>query len=348
MAIDMPTMVQVKVSYLSTRTRMFEKQRMRLLLATLCLVAAAALQAAENYPNRPIRMIVPFAAGGTVTVVAHTIAAEAQRYLGQPFVVDVRPGANGILGTHLVVNANPDGYTVLATSVAIAINPAIYKKLPFDTLKDLTPVTVLALGSTGYLLVSNPASAVRSVKDMLALAKGPGKPLTYSSGGVGNGTHLIAEMFSRAAGINLTHVPYKGVAPALNAALAGEVDMTFVPPSAAVAHVKAGTLRAIGFTGPSRWAVLPNVPTIAEAGLPGFQREAGWLPWLVPARTPRDVIAKLHAAAYKAVHAPKVREALELGGYTPLASSPDEARTFMRSQIELFADIVRAVGIQPE
>ncbi|HYC44904.1 MAG TPA: tripartite tricarboxylate transporter substrate-binding protein [Burkholderiales bacterium] len=321
---------------------------MTALLAMLCLVAAGAVQAAESYPTRPIRMIVPFAAGGTVTVVAHTIAGEAQRHLGQQFVIDSRPGANGIVGTQLVVNANPDGYTVLATSVSIAINPAIYKKLPYDTLKDLTPVTVLALGSTGYLLLANPSSAARSVKDILALAKGTGKPLTYASGGVGNGTHLIAELFSRAAGINLTHVPYKGVAPALNAALGGEVDLTFVPPSAAVAHVKAGTLRAIGFTGPSRWAVLPNVPTIAEAGLPGFQREAGWLPWLVPAKTPKDVIAKLHAAAHKAVHAPKVREILELGGYTPLASPPDEARKFMRSQIDLFADIIRTVGIQPE
>ena len=324
------------------------KQPMRVLLVMLGLVAAAPLQAAEHYPTRPIRMIVPFAAGGTVTVVAHTIAAEAQRHLGQQFVVDPRPGANGILGTQLVVNANPDGYTVLQTSVSIAINPAIYKKMPYDTLKDLAPVTILALGSTGYLLLASPSSAARSVQDILTLGKGKGKALTYSSGGVGNGTHLVAEMFSRAAGINLTHVPYKGVAPALNAALGGEVDLTFVPPSAAVAHVKAGTLRAIGFSGPSRWAVLPNVPTIAEAGLPGFQREAGWLPWLVPARTPKDVIAKLHAAAYKAVHAPKVREILESGGYTPLASPPDEARKFMRSQIELFADIVHTVGIEPQ
>lgn len=323
-------------------------QPMRILLAILCLVAAAALEAAESYPSRPIRMIVPFAAGGTVTVVAHTIAAEAQRHLGQQFVIDPRPGANGILGTQMVVNANPDGYTVLQTSVSIAINPAIYRKMPYDTLEDLAPVTILALGSTGYLLLASPSSAARSVQDILALGKGKGKPLTYSSGGVGNGTHLVAEMFRRAAGIDLTHVPYKGVAPALNAALGGEVDLTFVPPSAAVAHVKAGTLRAIGFSGPSRWAVLPNVPTISEAGLPGFQREAGWLPWLVPARTPKDVIAKLHAAAYKAVHAPKVREILELGGYTPLASPPDEARKFLRSQVELFADIVRAVGIQPE
>lgn len=312
------------------------------------LVAAGALQAGETYPDRPIRMIVPFAAGGTVMVVAHTIAGEAQRHLGQQFVIDPRPGANGILGTQLVVNANPDGYTVLASSVSIAINPAIYRKLPYDTLRDLTPVTVLALGSAGYLLLAHPSSAMRSVKDILALARSAGKPLSYGSGGVGNGTHLIAELFSRAAGIRLTHVPYKGVAPAMNATLGGEVDLTFVPPSAAVAQVKAGTLRAIGFTGPSRWAVLPDVPTLSEAGLPGFQREAGWLPWLVPAKTPGDVIAKLHAAAYQAVHAPRVREILESGGYTPLASPPGEARKFMRSQVELFADIVRTVGIQPE
>ena len=317
-------------------------------LAMLSLVAAGGLRAGEDYPNRPIRMIVPFAAGGTVTVVAHTIAGEAQRHLGQHFVIDPRPGANGILGTHLVVNANPDGYTMLQTSVSIAINPAIYRKMPYDTLKDLAPVTILALGSTGYLLLANPSSPARSVKDILALGKGKGKPLTYGSGGVGNGTHLVAEMFARAAGINLTHVPYKGVAPALTAALGGEVDLAFVPPSAAVAHVKSGALRAIGFSGPSRWRVLPNVPTIAEAGLPGFKREAGWLPWLVPARTPKNVIAKLQEAAHKAVHAPKVREILEQGGYTPLASTPDEARKFMRAQIELFADMVRTVGIKPE
>lgn len=317
-------------------------------LAMLSLAAVDGLHAAEHYPSRPMRMIVPFAAGGTLTVVAHTVAGEAQRHLGQPFVIDPRPGANGIIGTQMVVNATPDGYTLLQTSVSIAINPAIYKKMPYDALKDLEPVTVIALGSTGYLLVASPSSAAQSIKNILALAKDKDKRLTYSSGGIGNGTHLIAEMFGRAAGLNLTHVPYKGVAPALNAALGGEVDLTFVPPSAAVGHVKAGTLKALGFTGQSRWAVLPNVPTIAEAGVPGFHREAGWIPWLVPAKTPKDVIAKLHAAAHKSVHTPKVREILEAGGYTPLANTPAEAAKFLRSQIEAFGEIVRAVGIQPE
>ena len=315
-------------------------------LAMLSLVAVGGLHAAEHYPSRPMRMIVPFAAGGTLTVIAHTVAGEAQRHLGQQFVIDHRPGANGIIGTQMVVNATPDGYTLLQTSVSIAINPGIYKKMPYDTLKDLAPVTIIALGSTGYLLVASPSSAAQSVKNFLALAKD--KRLTYSSGGIGNGTHLIAEMFSRAAGLNLIHVPYKGVAPALNAAIGGEVDLTFVPPSAAVGHVKAGTLKALGFTGQSRWAVLPNVPTIAEAGVPGFHREAGWIPWLVPAKTPKVVIAKLHAAAYKSVHIPKVRDILEAGGYTPLANTPAEAAKFMRSQIEAFGEIIRAVGIQPE
>lgn len=315
-------------------------------LAMLSLVAVGGLHAAEHYPSRPMRMIVPFAAGGTLTVIAHTVAGEAQRHLGQQFVIDHRPGANGIIGTQMVVNATPDGYTLLQTSVSIAINPGIYKKMPYDTLKDLAPVTIIALGSTGYLLVASPSSAAQSVKNILALAKD--KRLTYSSGGIGNGTHLIAEMFSRAAGLNLIHVPYKGVAPALNAAIGGEVDLTFVPPSAAVGHVKAGTLKALGFTGQSRWAVLPNVPTIAEAGVPGFHREAGWIPWLVPAKTPKVVIAKLHAAAYKSVHIPKVRDILEAGGYTPLANTPAEAAKFMRSQIEAFGEIIRAVGIQPE
>ena len=310
-----------------------------------CSLAATAHAAAPSYPERPVRLVVPFAAGGTATILARAIANEAERHLDQPIVVDNRGGANGIIGTHLVATAEPDGYTVLHVTTSIAINPSVYRKLPYDTLRDFQPVTFVALGS-GYLLLAHPGFAPQSVKDLIVSAKA--HRVTYGTAGIGNSTHLVAEMFSRAAGLSMTHVPYKGVAPALNGVMGGEVNVMFIPPTVAVSQVKAGKAKALAFTGKQRWSVLPDVPTVAESGLPGFHKDSGWNVWLVPAKTPAHVVTRLHAAAQRAVNAPKVKALLEAGGYDPFANPPAEARKLLREEIKTYGAIVRAVGIQPE
>jgi len=324
---------------------------MRVIARTVCAALLLALSgmsvAADSYPTRPIRMVVPFAPGGTASILARAIASEAEKELGQSFVVDNRDGANGIIGTHIVANAAPDGYTMLQTTTSIAINPGVYKKLPYDTLRDLTPVTIVALGS-GYVLLANQKLGLHAVKDLIALAKNKDRQVSYGSAGIGNSTHLVAEMFSKMAGIQLIHVPYKGVAPALNAVIGGEVNIMFIPPTAAVGHIKAGRVTALAFTGKSRWAVLPDVPTVAESGGPEFVKDAGFNAWLVPAATPTRVIERLYHAAARAVYEPRVKALMEAGGYEPFANKPDEAKEFLRSEIEIYSKIAREVGVKQQ
>lgn len=315
--------------------------------ATLLLAFSGMSMGADSYPTRPIRMIVPFAAGGTASIVSRTIASVAEKYLGESFVVDNRDGANGIIGTQIVANAAPDGYTMLHTTTSIAINPAVYKKLPYDTLKDLAPVTIVALGS-GYVLLAYQKLGLHTVKDLIALAKTKDRKVTYGSAGIGNSTHLVAEMFSKVAGIQLIHVPYKGVAPALNAVIGGEVNIVFMPPTAAVGNIKAGRVTALAFTGKSRWPVLPDVPTVAESGGPDFAKDAGFNAWLVPAKTPKRIIERLHQAAVVAVKDSRVKGLLEDGGYEPLANSPEEAKAYLRTEIEAYGKIAREVGVKQQ
>lgn len=315
------------------------------LALTLPLPAWAADNAA--YPQRPIRLLNPFAPGGTADINARTLASEVGRQLGGNIVVDNRDGANGIVGTQIVVNAPADGYTILHTTTSAAINPSVQRKLPYDTLKDLTPITFVALGA-GYVVVAHPGFAARSMKDVIELAKNKNKPVAYSTAGIGNSTHLVTEMFSAAAGINMTHVPYKGVAPALNAVLAGEVQLMFIPPTSAVQHIQSGRVRGLAFTGKSRWSVLPELPTVMESGLPGFNKDAGWNLWAAPAKTPPAIIALLQREVKKALASPQVREVFVNGGYDPLGNTPEEARAFFAAEIKLYGDIVKRIGLKPE
>lgn len=318
---------------------------LNVIFAALTTIAGSQVFA-DEFPSRPLRLIVPFNAGGTATILARSIANAAEPLFKQNIVIDNRGGANGIIGTQLVVNANPDGYTLLHVSTSIAINPSVYKKLPYDTLKDLTPVSFVALGS-GYVLLANPSFGAKSIKELISIAKAAPNKVAYGSGGVGNSTHLVAEMFSRKAGIKMTHVAYKGVAPAINAILGGEVQIMFIPPTIAVAHIKGGKVRALGFTGKSRWSVLPDVPTFSESGLPGFSKDSGWNAWLAPANTPPAIVKKLQQVVHAAVHSPKVNSILQAGGYDALGNTPEEAQKFLRSEIEVYSDIVKAVGIEP-
>jgi len=322
---------------------------MAMTLAVALPLSVTAANAADNapYPNRPIRLLNPFAPGGTVDINARVLAAEVAKQLSGNIVIDNRDGANGIVGTQIVVNAPPDGYTFLHTSTSIAINPSVYRKMPYDALKDLVPITFVAL-SAGYVVVAHPGFAARSMKDVIELAKNTAKPVAYSTAGIGNSTHLVTEMFNGAAGITMTHVPYKGVAPALNAVLAGEVQLMFIPPTSAVQHIQSGRARALAYTGKARWSVLPDVPTVAESGLPGFSKDAGWNLWAAPAKTPPAIVARLQKEANKALQLPHVREAFVKGGYDPLGNTPEEARAFLAAEIKLYSDIVKKIGLKPE
>src|SRR5574338_650414 len=219
---------------------------MKRLCAIAITFSLTGLAWGADYPARPVRLVVPFAAGGTATINARMVGQQLEKQVGQPIVVDNRPGANGIIGIQLVANAMPDGYTMLYTTTSIAINPSVYKNLPYDLFRDLAAVTIVALGE-GYVLLTAPSSPLKTVKDLIASAKN-GK-VTFGSAGIGNSTQLVAETFSREAGIKMVHVPYKGVAPAMNAVMGKEVDVMFIPPTAVLGHIQAGRLRALGFTG---------------------------------------------------------------------------------------------------
>jgi tripartite-type tricarboxylate transporter receptor subunit TctC len=314
-----------------------------ILAVGLALVTSAWGQA---YPGRPLRVVIPFPAGGTTDLNARAIAAQLERQLGQSIVVDNRVGANGIIATELVARAAPDGHTLLYVSSSISLNPSIYRKLPYDTVKDFIPVTQAA-AAVGFLIIASPSLPANSVKDLIALASRPDARVAFGSPGYGNSLHLAAEVFQARTGTHMLHVPYKGVAPALNAVMGGEIQLAFMPPTIAVPQVKAGKARALAFTGPVRWPLMADVPALAET-VPGLVIAAGWDGCFVPARVPGEIVTRLQAEIRKAAHAPKVREFLVNGGYDPIGSTPGEFRKFFHSEIKRYAQIVQEAKIQPE
>ena len=310
----------------------------------LALLIASA--AAHAYPTRPIRFVVPFPAGGTAEVLARQVTVETGNRLGQAFVVDNRGGANGIIGIDTVAKAPPDGYTLLHVTASFVINPHIYRKLPYDVFRDFEPVTNLGIG-TGYLMLINPSVPAASVKELVALAKASGK-VTYSSPGVGNTLHLAAELFNVRAGVKLLHVPYKGVAPAMNAVMSGEVQATFMPPTIALAQVKAGKLKAIAFTGSTRWSGMPELATMKEQGVPNLELSGGWHGWFAPAKTPAAILSHIHREVYAVLQTPRVREAMVAGGYEPDGRAPPEFRKFVRQEYERYGEMVRVANVPKE
>jgi len=299
----------------------------------------------QAYPNRPIRLVVPFPPGGNVDTFARMLTKQLETQLGHSLVVDNRGGANGIVGFDIVAKAPPDGYTLMVTSFAFAVNPSMYKKLPYDTERDFVPVTNYVNG-LGYLLVAHPSVPANSVKELIALAKE--KPLRYGSAGIGNGQHLAGELFCLKAGIKMLHVPYKGGGPVLNAVLGGEVQLNFPAAIVAMPYVKAGRLRALGFTGAARLASLPDVPTIAEEGLPGFFYDTGWHALFAPAKTPGAIVNRLHAEIRKVIEVPQLRNYFISGGYEPKADSPAEFRKTFLADIKRYAEIVRIARIEAQ
>ncbi len=298
----------------------------------------------QNYPSRPIRLVVPFPAGGNVDVFARTLYRQVEVELGQPFVIDNRGGANSLIGSDIVAKATPDGYTLLNTSFGFAVNPAILKKMPFDIDKDFVPVTNVALG-LGYLMVVNPTLQAQNVKELIALAKR--QQISYSTAGIGNGQHLAGALFNLKAGTNMLHVPYKGGGPAVTAVLGNEVQVHFPAGSVGVPHVKAGRLRALGFTGAKRLSSLPDVPTVAEA-VPGYVADAGWHGVFAPAKTPMAIVSKLQKAIHKALQEPKIRQNFVDNGYEPQGDTPAEWAKLFRADVKRYAEIAKAAKIEPQ
>ncbi|MGZ8230037.1 MAG: tripartite tricarboxylate transporter substrate binding protein [Burkholderiales bacterium] len=319
----------------------------RFMLAALAAVSLVTTEAtaAESYPSRPIRVIVPFPPGGNVDTFARVLYRYVEQDLGQSIIIDNRGGANSILGSDLVAKATPDGYTFLNTSFGFAVNPAIVRKLPFDVEKDFLPVTNVALG-TGYLMVVHPSVPAKSVKELIALAKQ--KTLRYSTAGVGIGQHLAGALFAEKAGAEMLHVPYKGGGPALNAVMGGEVEIHYPAASVGIPQVKSGKVRALGFTGAKRLSSLPEVPTIAEAGLPGYLADAGWHAVFAPAKTPMAFASRMHAAIRKALDVPQVRDHFLNGGYEPQGAPPAEWAKLFRQDLKRYAEICRIAKIEPQ
>ena len=318
----------------------------RCLCALLALSAAATVlpreAAAQAYPNRPIRLIVPFAAGGAVDVLARLLGGKLSDQLGQPFIVENRPGAGGILGADAVAKSVPDGYTILQNTSGAAIAPALYKTLPFDPYKDLATVTQIT-GST-LVLVAAPNADIRSIPDLIARARAkPGK-LNYGSSGVGNPLHLTMEMLKHATGIDILAVPFRGDAQIHAALLGGEVEVAVVPAGTAIPLIHEGRIRAIGVTGARRNAALPDVPTVMEQGVPGFT-VSGWQGWFVAGGTPAPIVDRIRQEVAKIIAQPDVRDRIKAMGNDVIGSTPAEFDAYYRAEIAKYTKVIADANI---
>jgi len=309
--------------------------------ACACAALACATGShAQQYPSKPVRIVVGYPAGGAVDILARALGQQLTQALGQQFVVDNRGGANSVIGTDIAAKSAPDGYTLLVASGAHAVNPGLFgKKLPFDTERDFAPVSLIAASS--YILVVHPSLPVKSVRELIAFAKSHRGEVNYaSSGGL---PQLAGELFKMMAGIEMTHIPYKGSAAVVTAVLAGEVPIMFTNLISAMPQVQAGRFRALGVTGLTRLAAAPDIPTIAEAGVPGFE-VVGWYGLLAPAGTPREIITRLSELAAKAMHSPEVQPRLAREGVDPIGSTPEAFAKVIHDDIIKWSEVVRVSG----
>ncbi len=316
---------------------------MRLALLLVFLLAAGAA-AAQGYPGRPVRMLVGFPPGGGTDIMARQLAPKLSEYLGQQFVVENRPGATTNIATDMVAKAAPDGYTLLFTTSALAINRSLYKNLTYDAERDLAPVSVFAESPN---LVVVPAAGAKSLAELLAQAKAKPGALNYSSAGAGTSQHLAGELFKARTGADILHIPYKGTAASLTAVMASEVQMSFANVPAILGHVKSGRLRAIAVAGARRSDLMPDVPTIREAGVNGVEVPV-WYAVLAPAATPREIVTALNAATARAARAPDMRQRLVEQGADPVGNTPEEFAKMLKEEIAKYAEVVRISGARPE
>jgi len=308
--------------------------------------AVAASICAAAYPERPIRLVVPAAAGGAIDVVGRIVGLKLGEQLGQTIVIDNRGGANNIIGTEIAARSPPDGYTLLITAGAHTINPAVYRKLPYDALRDFTPISHIA-NSGGLVIVVHPSFGARTLQQLIDMARAsPGK-IAYGSAGFGNSTHIAGEMFQVMAGVKLIHVPYKGAGPAVNDLLGGQIPLMFGPSPVVVPMVQAGRLRPLAFTGLKRSSQLPDVPTVDEAGVKGYEN-SGWYGMYGPRGVPKAIVARLNAALVAIVQMPDTRERFAALNLEPVGISPEQFAQFLKDDLEKYARIAKAAGIKPE
>ncbi|MGH8612497.1 MAG: Bug family tripartite tricarboxylate transporter substrate binding protein [Gammaproteobacteria bacterium] len=312
-----------------------------LVIAAACAITTSA--AAQTWPTRPVRMIVPFPPGGGVDFVGRLLAQKLTEQIGGPFVVDNRPGASGILGSEHAARAAPDGYTLLTTPPEIAIDPSMRSKLPYDPLRDFAFISQLTSGQ--FMLAGHPSVPVRTVTQLVALAKARPGQLNYGHSGTGGINHLSGELFQLLTGTRWENVPFKGSGPAMIGLISGEIDFIFASTTGLVEPAKAGKVRPIGVTGMKRLSELPKVPTIAESGVPGYS-VTGWYGFFAPAGTSVDIVRRLHAEAVRGLNNPEVKEKLLRTGNEPVVSAPGEFEAFVRAEIAKWAKVIKESGLK--
>jgi tripartite-type tricarboxylate transporter receptor subunit TctC len=298
--------------------------------------------AAQSYPERPVKLVVPYAPGGSADIAARLISDEWAKVLGQPIIIENRSGAGGNIGVDVVAKSKKDGYTIGLQTVSLAINPALYEKMPYDTLNDLAPVGTVA--TSQHVLVVNNDLPAKSVSELIdAASAAPGK-LIYGSAGSGSTFHMAAELFKAVSKTDIVHIPYRGGGPAMLVTIGGHVNMSFPVLSAALPQVQGGKLRALGVTGPQRSALMPDVPTIAEAGLPDYSFET-WFMIIAPSGTPKGAIDKLNATLNQVLNSPDVKERMSNEAYDSAPSSPEQAQELLASDMEKWSKLIAAAGI---
>jgi len=325
---------------------------LRAALAPLCAMlalagpAADARESAQQYPSRPIRLIVPFAPGGVTDTGARLVADKLGQRLGQQIIVDNKPGASGNIGTHMAAQADRDGYTlVVGFDGTLVINPHVHANIPFDTLKDLAPVS--KIGDAALIIVANPALPANTLQELVAYSKTLPNGVSYGSAGVGSTPHLAGELLSQQTGANLVHIPYKGGGQAMADVVGGTLPMLYTAVAGAYPYVQRKQIKAIAVSTEARLASLPDVPTVAESGVPGFVSNS-WIGILAPAGTPDDIVAKLQREIHAVVHTPEIKERLAGLGITASGNTPDEFRRQIASDLARYADIVKAANIQAD
>ena len=333
-----------------TQTRISENiMRMKnITLALLCLAATGlttniAQAQTAGYPSKPIRWIVPSSAGGGNDQLARLFGAKLTEAWGQQVLVDLRPGAAGILGSEMVAKAPPDGYTILIVATGYALNPSLYKNLPYDTMTDFARVTLLGLSPN--VLVVHPSVPVKSMKELIALAKARPGVLNYASSGAGTGGHLSIELLKYMAGIKMVHVPYKGAGDATAALVSGQVELLMTAPGAAIPFIKAGRLRPLAVGSAKRVKALPDVPSVAEAGLPGYDVN-GFYGVLMPGKTPRAIVDRLHGELSRILKTPAVNQQMEARGFDPVGYGPDQFTDFVKTEMQKWPPVIKAAGIR--
>ena len=316
------------------------------LAISLCFLLASLTASAQSFPSKPVRVVIPFVAGGSSDIVGRAIGSKFQEFLGQPAVVENKPGANGAIAAEFVAKSDPDGHTILVGSIGVfSINPALFKDLRYNPVRDFAPVTLAV--TTPNVLITKPALATNSMKELVDYAKkNPGK-LSYCSSGTGSSDHLTAELLNQVAGISAVHVPYKGGAACQTDIMGGQVDISFQNLGAVTNYIRGNRMKALAVTAKARNPQLPNVPTTAEGGFPDLV-VTSWQAAAAPAKTPREIVAKLNDATVKALRSPEVRERMSQIGFDVVASTPEEFGSFMKQEVERWTEVVKRGGIKPD